>query len=144
MGRKKSDKRKSEEYRGIIDMEHPERYRPWLPAREVTSGRGKRHIIPDLYYPERMIHLMSNLERDVYYTLRKNPQVIELFEQVPLESDQTIRICEEMNMEHPRSPFGEDLIVMTTDFVVYVDLNGKREFRAYAVKMEKDLKLNDI
>lgn len=139
MAKRKSAISKSNQELGIINLEHPESYKPWIHARELSSGSGKRHIFPDIYYPERMIHLMSNLEKRVYYKLRQNSKVLELFEQVPLELASTIRICEELNIEHPKIPFTEQVYVMTTDFVAYVDLGGERTLRAYAIKMEKEL-----
>ena len=85
MGRKINASAKMKKGIGAIDLEHPEQYKPWIQTKEMTSGSGRRHIIPDLFYPERMIHLMSDLEKNVYIMLRKNEHVIELFEQVPLD-----------------------------------------------------------
>lgn len=124
---------------GVINLEHPEKYRPWIHSRELTSGSGKRHVFPDIYHPERMIHLMSNLEKEVYFMLRGNEKVVELFEQVCLELEETSRICEQMHYIHPRKPFSNELNIMTTDFVVYVETEKGMEFRAYAVKPAKDL-----
>ena len=69
MAGRKSDKIKIQDGYGAINLEHPEEYKPWLHTRDVRSGSGKRHIIPDLVYPNRMIYLMSNLERDTYCLL---------------------------------------------------------------------------
>lgn len=104
MAGRKSDKIKIQDGYGAINLEHPEEYKPWLHTRDVRSGSGKRHIIPDLVYPNRMIYLMSNLERDTYYYLRLNEKVQELFEQVPLELKETLSICEELGIAHPRIP----------------------------------------
>lgn len=139
MGNRKSIERKREEGCGIIDLMHPETYKPWIHTREVRSGSGKRHMIPDLVYPERMIYLMSNLEKDVYYFLRRNLQVEELFEQVLLELEDTIKICEELEIRHPHRPYSGEHIVMTTDFVAYVKKESGYEFQAFAVKPEKEL-----
>lgn len=139
MGKRKSVERKRKEGCGIIDLRHPEKYKPWLHTREVRSGSGKRHMIPDLVYPERMIYLMSNLERDVYYLLRRNSQVRELFEQVSLELEDTIRICEDLEIRHPHIPYSGENIVMTTDFVAYVKKESGYELQAFAVKPEKEL-----
>lgn len=125
---------------GVIDLEHPEQYKPWIWTKEVANGSGRRHMIPDLFYPQRMIHLMSNLEKNVYFMLRENKNVLELFEQVPLKLDKTIQICEDLNVRHPKEPFTTNNIVMTTDFVAYVDIAGKRGFQAFAVKTSSDLK----
>lgn len=139
MAGRKSDKIKIQDGYGAINLEHPEEYKPWLHTRDVRSGSGKRHIIPDLVYPNRMIYLMSNLERDTYYYLRLNEKVQELFEQVPLELKETISICEELGIAHPRIPSTGEWSVMTTDFLVYFRKENSFEFQAFAVKPEKEL-----
>ena len=131
--------RKWEEGRGIIDLERPESYKPWIYNRELTSGSGKRHVLPDIHYPQRMIHLMSNLEKEVYFMLRRNEKVLELFEQVQISLTDTMKICEREHLLHPRKPYTNQPNVMTTDFVAYVDAGKKKEFRAYAVKMSEEL-----
>lgn len=139
MAGRKSDRTRKQEGCGVIDLKHPESYKPWLHTRDVRGGSGKRHIIPDLVYPDRMIYLMSNLERDMYYYLRFNGNVKELFEQVPLELSETLQICEELGILHPRIPFTEEWSIMTTDFVVYFQKDDNFEFQAFAVKLEKEL-----
>ena len=125
---------------GVIDLEHPDQYKPWIQTREVSSGSGQRHMIPDMFHPQRMIHLMSNLEKNVYYMLREDKNVLELFEQVPLKLDSTVHICEDLHIRHPKEPYTNNNIVMTTDFVAYVNIAGKKEFWAFAVKTSSDLK----
>ncbi len=139
MGRELSDKTRKQRKRGVIDLAHPDAYVPWLQSRECSKGSGRRHIIPDLKYPSRSIHLLSDLELKVYYMLRKNPKVQELFEQVPLELSTTQSICEEMNIYHPAHPRTNEPIVMTTDFVAYIQGPGTLIPKAYAVKPFNEL-----
>lgn len=139
-GAKLSNMSRIERGYGIIDLDAPWNYRPWLRSRDVCRGNGQRHIIPDLKYPERQIHLMSNLELQVYYMLRRNEQVRELFEQYPLNLKNTISICEKMNLIHPADPNNGELVVMTTDFVVLIRQGNELKFKAYAVKTNDDLK----
>ncbi len=134
MPRELSDTTRKQRKRGIIDLSKPEEYLPWLTCRECMHGSGRRHSIPDLKYPTRTIHLMSDLELSVYFMLRKNPKVQELFEQVPLELRLTQFICEELNIYHPSNPRTKKPIVMTTDFVAYVWENKALVPKAYAVK----------
>lgn len=134
-----SDKTRMERKRGFIDLDHPDAYVPWLQSRECSRGSGRRHIIPDMKYPSRAIHLMSDLEVEAYYMLRKNSKVQEVFEQVPLELERTRQICEELNILHPRNPFSNEEVVMTTDFVAYVQEGMRYVFQAFAVKPEKEL-----
>ena len=139
MGRKISTATKMEKGWGVIDLAHPEQYKPWIQTKELTSGRGRRHMFPDIYYPERMIHLMSDLEKSVYFMLRKNELVKELFEQVPLDLKDSLRICEELNIQAPREPYTNEHIIMTTDFVAYVDTGVEKYFHAFAVKPNSEL-----
>lgn len=133
------DRTRKQANRGVIDLEHPDAYLPWVQNRECSKGLGRRHIFPDLKYPNRAIHVMSDLELRVYYLLRENPNVQELFEQVSLEIERTSRICEELGVLHPRKPFLGDDIVMTTDFVAYIKEGQRNVFQAFAVKPEKEL-----
>lgn len=139
-GSKLSDKSRCERGYGVIDLNAPWNYRPWLRSRDVCRGDGQRHVIPDIKYPERQIHLMSNLELDVYYMLRRNELVLELFEQYPLNLQKTVSICEEMNLIHPNDFRSGELVVMTTDFIAVIKNGNDIEFRAYAIKTKEDMK----
>lgn len=135
---------KSNQGYGVIDMEMPWNYRPWIRSQHIFRGNGRRHIITDLVYPKRRIHLFSDLELNVYYMLRRNKQIKELFEQYPLDLGQTSKICVDMSISHPRHPITKEKIVMTTDFVAVVSIKGNHEFRAYAVKTTEELKDNRV
>lgn len=138
-GAKLSDQSRSERGYGVIDLKAPWNYKPWLRSRDVCRGDGQRHVIPDLKYPERQIHLMSNLELEVYFYLRRNKQVQELFEQYPLNLQKTVSICKDMNFIHPNDSESGELVVMTTDFVAVVKKENDIELRAYAVKKSADM-----
>lgn len=139
-GRKISDRSRSERGYGVIDIDAPWNYKPWIRSRDVCQGNGQRYVIPDLKYPNRQVHLMSNLELKAYYLLRKNEQVKEVFEQYPLVLRRTILISERMDITHPRDPQSGKKIVMTTDFLAAVREEEKIKFRAYAIKHSEDLK----
>lgn len=124
---------------GQASLDHPEEYQPWIHVREFRQGNGTRHIVPDLKYPQRQIHLLSNLELAVYMKLRKSEEVLELFEQFPLDPRITACICNDLNIKHPTIPGTKEINIMTTDFVAFVDIEGQVGFRAYAVKMFKEL-----
>lgn len=124
---------------GVVDLSKPWEYKPWIKTRELSSGMGRRHIIPDIYYPERKIHLMSDLELNIYYLLRKDERVLELFEQVPLNLQETQDICEILNIKHPKEPYSSEPFVMTTDFLAYVKIGNVCRFQAFAVKPSSEL-----
>ena len=135
-----SDESKIKRGYGIVDMSAPWKYEPWIHVREVSSGNGRRHIVSDLKYPERKIHLLSDLELSVYYMLRQDMHVLELFEQYPLDLEKTLEICEEVNIRHPVISQTGRYSVVTTDFLAVVSANDGMEYRAFAVKTEDELK----
>lgn len=141
MPREISDKGRLKQNRGKIDLNNPECYVPWIKARDCYRGDGTRHALTDLYYKNRTIHLMSDIEKEVYYTLRSNENVIELFEQYPLlPLSKTEELCTKYEIKHPQNPITKNNIVMTSDFLIIVkDKNGKKKWQACAVKMSTDL-----
>lgn len=144
MPRKMSTDTKLRREMGVIDLEAPWTYTPWIKTKELFGGNGRRHIVNDLKYPDRQIHLMSDLEYETYHILRTNQKVIELFEQYPLKLGKTIYICNELGIIHPRIPVTGDFAVMTTDFLAIIEGKKGPEYRAYAVKMSDDLKNDRI
>lgn len=138
MTRRCTDKKKRTDGAGIINLEHPERYRPWIQSRELKNGSGRRYIVPCKFCPERMVHLMSGLEKSAYDMLIRKDKVTGIFEQVALELEDTIQICSDFGYIHPRIQGTNQLHVMSTDFVVCVD-DGRRKLLAYAVKPSSDL-----
>jgi hypothetical protein len=146
MPREISDNSRLRQNRGIIDINHPEDYIPWIKARDCFRGNGARFEIPDLYYKSRYIHLMSNIEKEVYYTFRSNENVIELFEQVPLlPLSKTEELCDLNDIKHPKNPRTKKNIIMTTDFLLLVKgKDGRKEWKACAVKPSNDLYNNRV
>lgn len=142
MPREISDRSRLKQKRGKIDLNHPEDYVPWIKVRDCFRGYGTRHVIQDLYYKIRYIHLMSTIELFAYYQLRSNRDVIELFEQYPLlPLSKTEELCDKYGIIHPKHPKMKKNIVMTTDFLMIVkDKEGNKKWKACAVKLSKDLK----
>lgn len=139
-GSELSIKGKNDRRYGIINIDAPWEYQPWIRAQHLYKGKGRRHVLRDPKYPQRTIHLLSDLEREVYYMLRKYQNVEEVFEQYPLDLQTTTEICERTNITHPRHPKSKELIVMTTDFLVVARIENKQELRAYAVKPSGELR----
>lgn len=141
MPREISDKSRLKQNRGKIDLSSPESYIPWIKTRDCFRGDGARHLVPDIYHTNRLIHLMSNIEKDVYYTLRSDASVVEIFEQYPLlPLSKTEGLCEKYSIAHPKHSKTKNNIVMTTDFLMIVkDAEGKKKWQACAVKLSSDL-----
>ena len=92
-------------------------YQPWLRTQDVSS-RGFVSRVPG-WKTAREHHLMSNLERDVFYTLEWASHVIDTREQFPLlPLEVTMGIAEKLGFEHPKEPGTREPIVMTTDFLI--------------------------
>ena len=139
MPRGPSDKTKLGRGWGVIDVSKPWLYNPWIRPQELFNGRGRRHFIPDLKYPERMICLLSDLEKNVYYLLRRDPVVIELFEQYPLQQEVTENLCKQFGIKHPKDYKTHKNKIMTTDFVAIIQGPVGEEVRAFAVKPKRFL-----
>lgn len=116
------------ERRGSLEGE----YKPFLLIHDFTSiGRVSR-----IKYGKREAHLMSDLETAVFQELLWHPDVLEIREQCPLDRTVTLRIAEEMNVNHPKLSGDGGLMPLTSDFVV--DFRNPRDGitirRAIAVK----------
>ena len=140
MGRKICPETKVKRKWGLVDLDKPWEYKPWIHFREMSSGNGRKHVFPDIKYPQRNIYLFSDLEKAVYNMLRSNTHVIELFEQFPLDLSTTVLLSKKYDIPHPRIPDTKELNIMTTDFVAVVNLDGNLKIKAYSVKYYKDLK----
>ena len=125
---------------GIINLDEPWSYKPWIQVRELSSGNGRRHIVHDPKWPQRLVHLMSDLEKSVFLRLRSNEDVIEIFEQYPLSKVKTLHVAKKLGFLHPRSPEDGSAITMTTDFLVLVKVFQGMEWKAFAVKTKEELK----
>lgn len=133
-----TDKGRIKRKYGMIDTANPSDFKPWIRTRDMKSGNGRRHIIFNEHIG-RQIHLLSNLEKEVYQMFIDSKNVIQLYEQVPLVLSDTLSICKEYGLHHPINPNTYEYNVMTTDFVIIVQKDRCKEVKAYAVKMSEEL-----
>lgn len=112
-------------------------YKPWLTISDVPS-RGRSHRLQGLK-TGRVHHLLSDIERGLFYLLDWSDAVIDIREQFPLDRAITQRIAEELEVDHPRDMATRTPLVMTTDFVFDSVENGRMALHARAVKPAKDL-----
>ena len=133
-----TDKGRMKRKYGVIDVTNPSDYKPWIQARDLKSGSGRRHIILDKK-TGRQVHLLSDLEKKVYQMFCNNDDVIQIYEQVPLVLENTLQICKKYGLHHPVNPNTYEYNVMTTDFVIIVQKDNREEVKAYAVKMSEEL-----
>lgn len=114
-------------------------YRPWLQTRNVKS-RGRKHRMRGILH-DRVMHLMSDLERNAVLHFERQDDVLDIKEQFPLDRDVTRRIARAMGVQHPTDPASKVEIVMTTDLlVVFARCSDRRVIaRPFSVKQAKDL-----
>lgn len=113
-------------------------YRPWLETRNVRS-RGRKSRLPGILH-DRVMHLMSDLERNAVLFYERVPSVLDIREQFPMDREVTRSIARAMGVLHPRDPATKTDIVMTTDLLVtFRASNGLVMSRPLSVKPEAEM-----
>ncbi len=118
-------------------------YQPWLTVRDVPS-RGLSTRLKG-WKTGRVHHLLSKLEKKYFYTLEWSKIVTDIREQYPLlQLEETLDIAKQCGFNHPAVPNKQDPktldpVVMTTDFLITLMIDGKRIERARTVKYADDL-----
>jgi hypothetical protein len=112
-------------------------YKPWLTVQDVPSN-GRSHR-PHGLKTGRVHHLLSDIERDLFYLFDWSGPVSDIREQFPLDRKVTQRIAEELGIKHSRDRKSQAPLVMTTDFLVDSFRQGKLVRLARAVKPAEKL-----
>ncbi|CAG7857138.1 partial Transposon Tn7 transposition protein TnsA, partial [biofilm metagenome] len=110
-------------------------YKPFLTVRDISS-KGRSHRLPSITVG-RAHHLLSDLELHVFYLLDWDPDVIDIREQFPITLSSSQSIAEQMGIAHP-SVKGIDQVV-TTDFIVDLQMQGRTIRKAISVKYADEL-----
>jgi hypothetical protein len=120
-----------------------EEYLPWLTVRDVPSrGLSTRR---KGWKTGRVHHVLSKLERKYFYILEWSKIVVDIREQYPLlPLDDTLAIAKQYGFDHPAIPNKDDIksldpVVMTTDFLITIVVDGKRIEQARTIKYADDL-----
>lgn len=118
-------------------------YQPWLTVRDVPSrGLSTRQ---KGWKTGRVHHVLSKLERKYFYILEWSKIVADIREQYPLlPINDTLTIANDCGFDHPAIPNKDDHktldpIVMTTDFLITLTVDGKRIEQARTIKYAADL-----
>lgn len=112
-------------------------YKPFLTVRDVPS-RGFVHRIRG-WKTHRIHHLFSNMELGYFLLLEWDKSVLDIREQYPIPLHETQDIAERLGIRHPRKPGTQELVIMTTDFLVDRSTSQGRIRTAHAVKPSKEL-----
>lgn len=113
-------------------------YIPWIRIQDVASlGRVTR--VKGIK-TGRQHELLSDMERNFFYILEFSSDVIDIREQYPLlPIEDTMDIAMELGITHPKDPKTNEPIVMTTDFLITINNNGKYVEVARTIKSKDDL-----
>lgn len=112
-------------------------YQPWLTVHDVpSSGRVSRI---QGWHTGRIHHLLSDGETGLFLMLDWEDSVADIREQFPLDRDVTRQIAVEIGVPHPRDNHTQTDLVMTTDFLVDVVIDGKTHLLARTFKRVEDL-----
>lgn len=113
-------------------------YKPWIEIHDFPSkGRVTRSFA---WKTRRTHHLMSDLETRYFYILQWADMVVDIREQYPLlQREDAMRIAEDKGIKYPVDPLNNVPIVLTTDFMITVNINGKLIDIGRTVKLSSDL-----
>lgn len=113
-------------------------YKPWLRVSDVPS-KGTCSIITGWKHG-REHHLLSRNERNYFYCLEWQDDVLEIREQFPLlPLERTLEIAASLGFKHPT--YKGKPALMTTDFLLIVCGGDRsRQYVARTVKPSRDLK----
>lgn len=116
-------------------------YKPWHRVREVPSkGRSSR---PPGWKTNREHQLLSDNETRLFYLFEWSDAVTDIREQYPLlDLDLAMSIANEMGIKYPIQ--NDTPWILTTDFMLSVNQNGKSVQIARTVKETKDLEKQSV
>lgn len=117
---------------------HGKSYKPWITTQEVPS-KGRRSRISG-WKSERLHHVLSDREADYLYVLDWVDDVIDVREQFPLiDLDTAQVIASDMGVKYPTDDKSNFPYVLTTDFLVTININGQTKEIARTIKYANDL-----
>lgn len=115
-----------------------ENYKPWLDVQDVSSLGRERRVYG--HKSNRIHHLLSDVEWNLFLLLEWRDDIIDIREQFPLDRERTLRIADAANIKHPRYPGTQVLTVMTADFVVTrMSKDGNQYLEAYNTKCASEM-----
>ncbi len=121
-------------------------YIPWVQIYDLPS-EGLSSIVPGWKTEGRDHHLLSTLELYFFYLASWSRKIVDIREQFPLLSfnrkqpplEETLAIAAERKIRHPRDDETKHPIVLTTDFLLTLEVDGKRIYHARTIKQIQDL-----
>ncbi|MEK5321790.1 TnsA endonuclease N-terminal domain-containing protein [Paenibacillus sp. FSL L8-0644] len=115
-------------------------YVPWFTARQVPS-QGRTHTAKGIKSGREHL-LLSDLEWYYFYLLEWSDVIEGYREQYPLlPIEETIKIADDLGIDHPIDPRKRELKVMTTDFVID---QGEKPIEAVNIKPANKLTVREV
>lgn len=116
-------------------------YQPFIKTMNFTRSSGTRSKFPHFRDSGRLIHLMSYNELCAYLTVLHNHEVEEVYEQFALPIEDTLPICDELEINHPYGKNRGRLGYESFDFLIKLtpSEDRKTDWMAIAVKPTKEL-----
>ncbi|MFA6939508.1 MAG: TnsA endonuclease N-terminal domain-containing protein [Clostridiaceae bacterium] len=113
-------------------------YKPWIRIQDVPSlGRSTR--LKGIK-TGRQHEFLSDMEKNYFYLLEYSDYVMDIREQFPLlPIEETLTIAKELGIKHPSDPKTGEYIVMTTDFLITKEEEGKIVNVARTIKAKDEL-----
>jgi len=113
-------------------------YKPWLRVQDVKS-KGIRSQVYGRK-TQRVHHLLSSIESQLFYLSEFSDSVIDIREQFPLlPLNYTQKIAKVIGVEHPSHPTSGEPIVITTDFLLTISTESGIRYQAISVKPEDEV-----
>jgi hypothetical protein len=115
-----------------------ENYRPWITVQDFPS-KGRSSRSPG-WKTNRVHHFFSDHERRLFYLYEWSDAVTDIKEQFPLlDLDLAVSIADTMGIKYPKDSQTDTPYVLTTDFMLSVNQNGKKIEIARTVKPSTEL-----
>ncbi len=117
-------------------------YKPWITVHDFPS----EGITTKLPSPKtgRSSHFLSLNEYRLYLLLEWAGKVTDIREQYPMDLKETMRIAEELGIKHPEDNVSKVPYVMTTDFMITMNNEGKKTYVVRTVKPAKMLESKNV
>jgi hypothetical protein len=113
-------------------------YKPFIEVRSFSS-RGLSSRIPGNKV-ERVHHTLSALESKYFCVLELIDNILEIKENFALlPLTKTVSIAKSLGIKHPQDSITKQNIVMTTDYLILIKINGQTKRIARTIKYTKDL-----
>lgn len=113
-------------------------YKPWITIQDFPS-KGRVSRTPG-WKSNRVHHFFSDHETRYFYLLEWSDIVVDIREQFPLlEIEEALKIADYMGIKYPKDPETNCPYVLTTDFMITLNHEGKEIYIARSIKPSTEL-----